>query len=454
MDILVAVQNRDIRDVLTFTLENQLKLRVLSAKSSGEALDLILKDESLNIIVLEHPALSGPVIKYLNATQRTAQIFLVGDPSTPKATWQEDLAKIKPIGSTQDSDWVQGIVPQISTFLESLVAVPGANGTLSDPEVDEPYAKIRPHLLLMASPLKGDVFVKLSGNKFLKLFAAGSEFDQNDYKKYVVEKNLEYLYLKKEDAENFVARLQNKIASQIDAGAMDESNATDTAVSLHQTVRELITKIEPTEVLSPLIKEHARLTLRAVGKNPKLKGIIGKLALDPKSYISTHSIALSQLCCGLAIAMDWGSETTFHKLNLAAFMHDITLENQTLARIHSMDELMANKSKFTAKEIAEYPLHPMRAAEIARKFSEIPPDVDTLILQHHEFPDGSGFPRKLNAKQITPLSALFIVAHELIHVISEQGPNFQMAHFLDENLERYSAGHFKKVLACLLKAKS
>ena len=151
MDILVAVQNRDIRDVLTFTLENQLKLRVLSAKSSGEALDLILKDESLNIIVLEHPALSGPVIKYLNATQRTAQIFLVGDPSTPKATWQEDLAKIKPIGSTQDSDWVQGIVPQISTFLESLVAVPGANGTLSDPEVDEPYAKIRPHLLFLDS---------------------------------------------------------------------------------------------------------------------------------------------------------------------------------------------------------------------------------------------------------------------------------------------------------------
>jgi len=96
----------------------------------------------------------------------------------------------------------------------------------------------------------------------------------------------------------------------------------------------------------------------------------------------------------------------------------------------------------------------MRAAELARKFPEIPPDVDLLIMQQHELPDGTGFPRHLSAKQISPLGALFIVAHELVHFIHEKGPEFQMKDFLELNIDRYNVGQFKKILACLLKTKT
>ncbi len=88
------------------------------------------------------------------------------------------------------------------------------------------------------------------------------------------------------------------------------------------------------------------------------------------------------------------------------------------------------------------------------RIQEIPPDVDLLIMQHHELPDGTGFPRHLSAKQISPLGALFIVAHELVHYIYEKGPEFQMKDFLEANIDRYNTGHYKKILACLLKTKT
>src|SRR5207244_821722 len=103
-------------------------------------------------------------------------------------------------------------------------------------------------------------------------------------------------------------------------------------------------------------------------------------------YISSHSMMLGNLACTLAAAVGWSSETTFYKLSLASFLHDITLQNHELAGIQSLKELETRKEEFKPAELQAYKNHPHAASEMAKQFSEVPPDVDTIIMQHHEQP--------------------------------------------------------------------
>ena len=80
--------------------------------------------------------------------------------------------------------------------------------------------------------------------------------------------------------------------------------------------------------------------------------------------------------------------------------------------------------------------------------------MDTIVLQHHELPDGSGFPRGLYHHQISPLACVFIVAQDLLDFYLA---NAASAHpkadvfqaFLAERETRYSSGTFKKILDSL-----
>ncbi len=93
---------------------------------------------------------------------------------------------------------------------------------------------------------------------------------------------------------------------------------------------------------------------------------------------------------------------------------------------------------------------------MVKRFPELAPDVDVIILQHHELPDGTGFPRGLHAKQISPLACLFIVAHEVVTVIMrnrDAGVDFQIREFLNDRKQVYATGNFKKVAVALAEAK-
>jgi response regulator RpfG family c-di-GMP phosphodiesterase len=147
--------------------------------------------------------------------------------------------------------------------------------------------------------------------------------------------------------------------------------------------------------------------------------------------------------------MKWGSDTTFNKLTLASFLHDICLTNNDLAAISTLEELDKEKAKFTKQEYDEFKQHPVFAAEMAKKMSEVPPDVDVIIRQHHEKPDGTGFPRGLGHAYIAPLACVFIVAHDLARFTLKSGKDFKIEAFIESAREKYKSAQFKKVMSCI-----
>lgn len=210
-----------------------------------------------------------------------------------------------------------------------------------------------------------------------------------------------------------------------------------------------------TPEIQQITKTNVHHAVQTIRNASRLSQVLLELQKHHGNYISSHSLLLSYIACGIAAQIEWKSDTTFQKLTLAAFLHDITLSNNELAAVQNLKQLAEVHQKFTVEEANKFKNHPIQAAEIAKKFKEVPPDVDVIISQHHERPDGTGFPRGLNHSRIGPLSAVFIVAHDLTSFMYSNGqiksgtPN--LAEFYAQNQFAYQSMAFKKILATVVK---
>ena len=143
--------------------------------------------------------------------------------------------------------------------------------------------------------------------------------------------------------------------------------------------------------------------------------------------------------------MEWNSEATYHKLMLASFMHDINLSNNEMAACETVEEAVAIAS--SEEELTAFKKHPLKVADLVRQMSDIPADVDSIIMQHHELPNGDGFPRGLTSAYIAPLSGIFIVAHHMSKQILKRRTDFNLKAYVAEMQERWPHSLFKKILS-------
>jgi hypothetical protein len=130
-------------------------------------------------------------------------------------------------------------------------------------------------------------------------------------------------------------------------------------------------------------------------------------------------------------------------------LHDITLKNHVLAAVDNLAELENKAEMFSSEEIQEYKLHPLKASELSKVMHNIPPDVDTILLQHHEKPDGKGFPNGITHSKMSPLSTVFIVAHDLVRFIQTSEGPLHLDAFMTSAREKYTSNHFKRILKCI-----
>ncbi|MGZ3708712.1 MAG: HD-GYP domain-containing protein, partial [Bdellovibrionota bacterium] len=181
---------------------------------------------------------------------------------------------------------------------------------------------------------------------------------------------------------------------------------------------------------------------------PKLSSILEKLRRHEGRYITSHSIMLAEIACAIAHRIGWSSAPVFLKLSLAAFLHDLNLKDDYLASFKTLKQAK-EAGDFREEALQLFEIHPVKAADYARKFQGIPPEVDTILLQHHERPDGSGFPLGLQHQAIAPIACAFIVAHDLLHFFLEQIPTnsreAMIQAFLAENSTRYAQGTFREI---------
>jgi response regulator RpfG family c-di-GMP phosphodiesterase len=202
----------------------------------------------------------------------------------------------------------------------------------------------------------------------------------------------------------------------------------------------------------PELKNKVKNVIANMKKNSKLKQLFAEIKIDRGSdnYIMSHIGILINVSTYICQKLDWSTEKTLEKYIFAAYLHDMALAHRPdLARIHgSMFEVELVKEKLSPADFKLILEHPNMAAKKIDEILDIPADVGIIVRQHHELPKENGFPAKIGHTKITPLSSVFIVAHDLTDFILEH-PNWTIQEFMTKAKAKYKGQYFAKVLSVL-----
>lgn len=446
MNILLIEADPEARNVIYTVLQRELASRqpiIVSLKLIQDGIEMLEKQtQRFDLIVFAYSGTGQALVKCLiDLGGNTNYIMCVADPSVTGALTRPELTLEHALRTD-----LPRTLPIALKNLASKRSQPAIASTESD------FVAIEANTLFRMRLLRCDVYIRLSENRFVKLIKKGDALSSDDRRRMQDERRAESLFVHKSDIALFLTEQSNNLKLAADAADLTEAEGERVSTEALESVANLVERVGFTTEAQNIAKQSVDITLKLLGARPKLSVVLSRLKTEEGKYIASHSITLGKISCALAYKIGWNSAATYLKLTLAAFLHDLPLKNNDLASYTSYEEVRRSK-KFSDEEANAFRFHPMKAAEYAKQFSEIPPDVDQILAQHHERPDGTGFPRGLTSKHISPLSCLFIIAHDLLHYMLGH-PNAPIEVFFDENKTLYSTGNFKKIFLQLTDASS
>ena len=143
----------------------------------------------------------------------------------------------------------------------------------------------------------------------------------------------------------------------------------------------------------------------------------------------------------------WGSEQVKMKGALASFMCDLVLDKEDF---QNLKEWKKNGGDLEER----LKLHPEEVAnKLKQNRSFVPHETITIVEQHHERPNGSGFPHGITSKTFNPLSAIFIVCQEFTEKLQDSEYDFekkaQIISELYKELDCSTSIFFRKAMSAL-----
>ncbi len=213
-------------------------------------------------------------------------------------------------------------------------------------------------------------------------------------------------------------------------------------------LKEMVDLIGVTPEVQSLVKKSTEFMAQNMALSPDTNSWFSQLIFNPDSYFTGHSIVVGQIAGVFANILGWGLPSTLMKFAAAGMLHDMTINSSTLNRLQILDGAGAGElpDNLTQIEKAYLRMHPLQAAEIVKQFSELPAEVDVIVREHHECPDGSGFPSSLHGDQIHPLSMVFIIAHRVVSDRFARGEKSTPLAVLEGFPESYLVGRFGDIV--------
>lgn len=128
---------------------------------------------------------------------------------------------------------------------------------------------------------------------------------------------------------------------------------------------------------------------------------ISAVAARRDHYTARHQERVATLALGLGRRLGFPSER-LEGLYLGALVHDV-------GKIAIPSELLSKPGRLTVEEFALMKTHVQVGCEILR-FVTLPWPIHSIIAQHHERLDGSGYPKGLSGDAITAEARIVAVA--------------------------------------------
>lgn len=176
-------------------------------------------------------------------------------------------------------------------------------------------------------------------------------------------------------------------------------------VGVEGVVRDVSERVLLSEKLEQQRNQLAKRLEQSVNTISK----IGELR-DP--YTAGHQKRVAELACAIAAALGL-SDDAIHNIKVGGLIHDI-------GKIFIATDILNKPGKITDLEYQIIQTHAEHGYHIASNI-DFPAEIPTMIYQHHEYLDGTGYPNGLAGDQILIESRILTVA-DIVEAITSHRP--------------------------------
>lgn len=299
------------------------------------------------------------------------------------------------------------------------------------------------HLLRHADKFAGiEVYVPVD-KKFIKLNYADDEFI--DILRKLQQKEVTEIHVDPEDCTKILKSIQESLSPKTfyDPNTVPEQRveAIDQAMAV---VKNIINQIGVNIENVRLLKTINDRSMNLLAESPSLYSFVKRFKKNcSEEFLQT---TLTSYVMSLVIdKFDWKSDLVKEKGALASMLCDIVLEKNDFA------ELREAQSKGIAVPERLHN-HPSEVADkLRRRRSLIPAETIIIIEQHHELPDGKGYPNGIMGPRFNQLSCIFIVSQQFTEALFKHSFDFEKRfEILEELKNKYDSKSFEKSIDALI----
>lgn len=466
--IILISNNTKMMDLICFSLQTNFRFEVIKLSNLVDVIEYFTEHDDICLVVsdfaLGEKQFSNTLKSFMDLK---SDIPFIAIGATKKF-------REKNVNRDNVSEYVgkQNILVDLNNAVEKYFNV-DVN------EEPKDFCEVSFSVLTSFEGLETDLFIELPTGRYLKIFRSEDNINESDVSKYE-SKGVNDLFLHKKVSTWLLKTINKNIVKIVEKIELNEEVKLTVEppipdlskmenVDEAKSEEEVIEKIEEAfseerraeeinqevdqlfkfdKKMEKEVSDKVAKTLKAVKKVPALAKLLKKLNVsrNPDEYCKQHVGLLCKICTAICHVMEWRQETTIEKLVFVSYLHDITLSDHPhLARLQSLEEFEKVKDDLSPKEHKLFLEHPRQIKDLVDKMPEAPADASNIILQHHENCAGTGFPSGHSSNRLLPLTAVFIIAHDLVTYILNN-PKWDIVTFTELSAEKYTGANFNKVL--------
>jgi putative nucleotidyltransferase with HDIG domain len=208
----------------------------------------------------------------------------------------------------------------------------------------------------------------------------------------LLEHDIEHIYIERKDRENYQKYLEDNLDKIV---ADDAIVPEKKAEIVYSSAVHLMEQLFENPWLGDNIRRGEKLVVNTVDlilrDDRAFRGLLAVTSYDYYTY--THSVNVCVFCVALAQRVGLCDKADLQILGTGALLHDV-------GKSIIDKNIIAKKGPLNEEEWAIIKKHPIYGVEVLRKSSTIPEESYSIVNQHHERLDGSGYPEGLNKNTI------------------------------------------------------
>jgi response regulator RpfG family c-di-GMP phosphodiesterase len=442
--IIVVDDDSDLREVIILVIGSCVKAEFVEAGSGQEAIKAF-EDNHLKVDMVisdfNMPNGNGATLAaYLREKGLSLPFLLISSDDREKHL---DVLNAPSRSFLQKPFRNEELRSAVETMLKKLEGVDIS---------EQDYVPVSLSTLKRVTNISRPLFIQISDNKYVRVVNPGSFFTDEEFERFN-KKKVAHLFVQKDDVGPLLNEFRTLVFSEMYFKSLKERSAD--AINLSKSTLELIQVAVRSMNWSPEIinlgNENVRMIQNIVAATPDINNVFDWFITGEHELGVSTGILMSYFLTSLTKSMEMTNQRELEVLSMAGFFHDMLLDDYQIRNQDKFIKALLLGSSSNRENIEHIKNHPLGARDILAQWEHCPVGLLEIIEQHHELPDGSGFPRGLRGIEIHPLAAIFIVACEAIEIFIRTKDKIRVYEHLVTRAHVFSQAPTQKAYEATLK---